>query len=39
MLLQLPEDENKALRMKHWLREHKITFKEEDVNVYNGNDQ
>ena len=39
MLLQLPEDENKALRMKQWLREHKITFKEEDVNVYNGNDQ
>ncbi len=39
MLLQMPEDENKALRMKQWLREHKITFKEEDVNVYDGNDQ
>ena len=38
MLLQLPQDETTVLRVKQWLSEHKITFKEEKLNVYGTND-
>ena len=39
MLLQLPQDENTVLRVKGWLDEHRITYKEETRNVYGSNDQ
>ena len=38
MLLQLPQDETTVLRVKQWLRERNITFKEETLNVYGTND-
>ena len=38
MLLQLPQDETTVLRVKQWLTDHKITFKEEKLNVYVTND-
>ena len=38
MLLQLPQDETTVLRVKQWLSDHKITFKEEKLNVYGTND-
>ena len=38
MLLQLPQDETTVLRVKQWLTDHKITFKEEKLNVYSPND-
>ena len=38
MLLQLPQDETTVLRVKQWLSERKITFKEEKLNVYGTND-
>ena len=38
MLLQLPQDETTVLRAKQWLVDHKITFKEETLNVYGIND-
>ena len=38
MLLQLPQDETTVLRVKQWLTDHKITFKEEKLNVYGTND-
>ncbi len=34
MLLQLPQDETTVERVKQWLKDHKITFKEETLNVY-----
>ena len=39
MLLQLPQDETTVLRVKQWLTDRKITFKEETLNVYGTNDQ
>ena len=39
MLLQLPQDETTVLRVKQWLTDKKITFKEERLNVYSTNDQ
>ena len=39
MLLQLPQDETTVLRVKQWLSDRKITFKEEKLNVYGTNDQ
>ena len=38
MLLQLPQDETTVLRVKQWLADRKITFKEEKLNVYGTND-
>ena len=38
MLLQLPQDETTVLRAKQWLTDHKITYKEETLNVYGTND-
>ncbi len=38
MLLQLPQDETTVLRVKQWLTDHQITFKEETLNVYGTND-
>lgn len=38
MLLQLPQDENTVLRVKQWLTDRKITFKEETLNVFGTND-
>ena len=38
MLLQLPQDETTVLRVKQWLTDKKITFKEETLNVYGSND-
>ena len=37
MLLQLPQDETTVLRVKQWLMDHKITYKEETLNVYGTN--
>ena len=37
MLLQLPQDETTVLRVKQWLIDHKITYKEEKLNVYGSN--
>ena len=34
MLLQLPQDETTVARVKQWLTDHNITFKEETLNVY-----
>ncbi len=39
MLLQLPQDETTVLRVKQWLKNRQITFKEETLNVYGTNDQ
>ena len=39
MLLQLPQDETTVLRVKQWLRDRNITFKEETLNVFGTNDQ
>jgi len=39
MLLQLPQDETTVLRVKQWLRDHNIKFKEETLNVYGTIDQ
>ena len=38
MLLQLPQDETTVLRVKQWLTDRNITFKEETLNVYGTND-
>ena len=38
MLLQLPQDETTVLRVKQWLKDRNITFKEETLNVYGIND-
>jgi len=38
MLLQLPQDETTVLRVKQWLSERNIKFKEETLNVYGTND-
>jgi D-methionine transport system ATP-binding protein len=38
MLLQLPQDETTVLRVKQWLTERNIMFKEETLNVYGTND-
>ncbi len=38
MLLQLPQDETTVLRVKNWLSERNITYKEEELNVYGSND-
>ncbi|MBQ8508238.1 MAG: ATP-binding cassette domain-containing protein [Clostridia bacterium] len=38
MLLQLPQDETTVLRVKQWLTDRNITFKEETLNVYGIND-
>lgn len=37
MLLQLPQDETTVLRVKQWLEDHEITYKEETLNVYGSN--
>ena len=39
MLLQLPQDETTVLRVKQWLKDRNITFKEETLNVFGTNDQ
>ena len=39
MLLQLPQDETTVLRVKQWLTDRNINFKEETLNVYGTNDQ
>lgn len=39
MLLQLPQDENTVLRVKQWLTDRKITFKEETLDVFGTNDR
>ena len=38
MLLQLPQDETTVLRVKQWLTDRNITYKEETLNVYGTND-
>ena len=38
MLLQLPQDETTVLRVKQWLTDRNINFKEETLNVYGTND-
>ena len=38
MLLQLPQDETTVLRVKQWLTDHNIKYKEETLNVYGTND-
>ena len=37
MLLQLPQDETTVARVKQWLTDRKITYKEESFNVYSTN--
>ena len=37
MLLQLPQDETTVARVKQWLTDHRITYKEETLNVYGTN--
>ena len=37
MVLRLPEDEASAQRMLDYLTERKITYKEENLDVYAGN--
>ncbi|MCF0120479.1 MAG: NIL domain-containing protein, partial [Oscillospiraceae bacterium] len=39
MLLQLPQDETTVLRIKQWLTDKEITYREENLNVYSANDQ
>ena len=39
MLLQLPQDETTVLRVKQWLKDRNITYKEETLNVFGTNDQ
>ncbi len=37
MLIQLPQDETTCMKVKQWLTNHNITYKEETLNVYAGN--